>query len=293
MNRFPEIELRHLRYAAAIAEAGTVTEAARRLHIAQPSLSQQLAALERRVGTRLFERTAQGMRLTAAGRVLLDSFDRAADELRAGLALAREQPLPTRVGLCRGVSRSVLARVEELATVGRPLDLAYEPVDSYRQAELLRTGRLDLGVLRPPVDAGGLTTYVLSDEPLGIVLDRRHPLAERPTLAWADLTDLRLLWFSRNRAPGYAAAVLAHLRTHGWTPSITVDDHAGHTLFRHALLTHPDLVALRPRALVADDSDLAWRAIAPDPPHEVLALAARTGTLWERLLPTPAQPYSS
>ncbi|MFI5779923.1 LysR family transcriptional regulator [Nocardia sp. NPDC051570] len=66
MDRFPEIDLRHLRYFSAIAETGGITEAARRLRIAQPSLSQQLAALERRVGARLFDRSPHGMQLTPA-----------------------------------------------------------------------------------------------------------------------------------------------------------------------------------------------------------------------------------
>ncbi len=287
MDRFPEIDLRHLRYFSAIAETGSITEAARRLRIAQPSLSQQLAAIERRVGARLFDRSPQGMRLTPSGRILLDSVNRAVDELRAGLAQAREQSLPTRIGLCRGVPGTVLGRVDEMIGGERALDISYEPVDSDRQTELLRTGRLDFGVLRPPIDDTGLILRIVGDEPLGIVCDRRSALAERPSLTWTDLSDMRLLWFSAARASGYAGAVLERLRANGWNPPIVVDDHAGHTLFRHALLTNPDLIALRPRALVGEDAELVWRPVEPDPPREILALAARADTVWARLL-TPA-----
>jgi DNA-binding transcriptional LysR family regulator len=291
MDEIPDIEFRHLRNFAVIADAGTITEAAARLRIAQPSLSQQLKTLEQRVGAKLFDRTPQGMTLTSGGRALLDGVHRATDELRASLALVRDEPLHARIGLCRGVPQAVLARVQDIATARRPLDITFGPADSHRQADLLRSGRIDFGVLRPPIDDTGLITRIVSDEPLGLVLDRRHPLADRPTLTWTELTGLRLLWFSPTRAPGYAAAIIARLHANGWTPSITIDDHATHTLFRHALLTHRDLVALRPRTLVADDTELVWRAIELDAPHEQLALVARADTIWARLLTPDAEDH--
>src|ERR1700680_3560917 len=67
------MELRHLRYFVAVAEEGSLTNAAeRRLHTAQPSLSRQIRDLELEVGTPLLERKARGIELTAAGRVFLD-----------------------------------------------------------------------------------------------------------------------------------------------------------------------------------------------------------------------------
>ena len=69
----PAMELRHLRYFVAVAEEGSLTNAAeRRLHTAQPSLSRQIRDLELEVGVRLLERGARGITLTAAGRTFLD-----------------------------------------------------------------------------------------------------------------------------------------------------------------------------------------------------------------------------
>ena len=67
------LELRHLRYLVAVAEAGTFTRAAERLFIAQPTLSQQIGRLEQLVGTPLLHRRRDGVQLTAAGAVLLDA----------------------------------------------------------------------------------------------------------------------------------------------------------------------------------------------------------------------------
>ncbi|WP_439681092.1 LysR family transcriptional regulator [Embleya sp. MST-111070] len=276
------IELRHLRCLAAVADAGTVTEAARRLRIAQPSLSQQIRSLERRVGAPLFDRGPKGMALTEAGRTLLAAARRAEDELRTSLAAIRDAVPTVRIGVCAGTPQSVLAAAEQLVTRERPLRLAYHALESRRQAELLPAGRLDFGILRPPIDDRHLVTRVLSDEPLGVVVGRAHPLAERTELAWSDLAGQRLLWFPHTRAPDYAAAVLAALVANGWRPTTVPTEH-NHTLFRHALLGDDHLVALRPRAAVAEDIALRRLPVGPDSPRERLVLAAAAAP-WSRLL---------
>ena len=67
MNDHRDVELRHLRYFVTVAEEGTMREAARVLRIAQPSLSQQISTLERRVGAPLFHGRPKGMELTEGG----------------------------------------------------------------------------------------------------------------------------------------------------------------------------------------------------------------------------------
>src|SRR6516165_12563359 len=69
----PGVELRHLRYFVAVADAGTFTRAAERLFVAQPTLSQQIQRLEQVVGTPLMRRCRDGVHLTAAGTVLLEA----------------------------------------------------------------------------------------------------------------------------------------------------------------------------------------------------------------------------
>ncbi|WP_327287917.1 LysR family transcriptional regulator [Streptomyces sp. NBC_01198] len=276
------IEFRHLRYFAAVADAGTVTAAARRLRIAQPSLSQQIRALERRVGVPLFDRSPKGMALTEAGWTLLAAGRRAEEELRTSLADIRGAVPTVRVGVCAGVPQSVLAAAEQLLTRERPLQPAYQSLESHRQAELLSSGRLDFGILRPPIDDQRLVMRILSDEPLGVVLSCDHPLAAHTELTWSDLAQQGLLWFPHTRAPDYAATVLTELATNGWRPA-TVPAEPNHTLFRHALLGGDHLVALRPRAAVAADTALAWLPVGPNPPRERLVLAAAAAP-WTRLL---------
>ncbi|WP_051789981.1 LysR family transcriptional regulator [Streptomyces sp. NRRL S-1022] len=284
MEDIPGVELRHLRYFVAVAEAGTVTEAARRLRIAQPSLSQQIRLLERRIGTPLFRRLPQGMELTEGGQVLLDGVNRALGELSSSVAAARAAVPVVTVGVRRGVAQPVLARVERILAGGGRLKLSYRQVDSEAQGDLLRAGGLAFGILRAPVDTTGLELRTVNDEPLGLVLHGRHPLARKPRLTWSDLTGQRLLWFPSERAPGYAATVLAHLRERGWAPETVPDDNSSHTLFRHLLIAGDDLVALRTLSSSHGDPDLVWRPVGPEPPRERLVLVASARTSWSPYL---------
>jgi LysR family transcriptional regulator, hca operon transcriptional activator len=89
------MELRHLRYFVAVAEEGSLTNAAeRRLHTAQPSLSRQIRDLELEVGVKLLERRARGIELTAAGRTFLDHARLALLQVEAAGEAARRAAQP-------------------------------------------------------------------------------------------------------------------------------------------------------------------------------------------------------
>src|SRR3974390_3773889 len=84
------VELRHLRYFVAVADAGTFTHAAERIFIAQPTLSQQIRRLEEMVGTPLLQRRREGVRLTPAGSVLLEESRAVLSLLEHGVTRSRQ-----------------------------------------------------------------------------------------------------------------------------------------------------------------------------------------------------------
>src|SRR5437667_3552618 len=84
------IELRHLRYFVALADAGSFTHAAEQLFIAQPTLSQQIRRLEESIGTPLLHRRREGLRLTAAGSVLLEESRNVLSLVDRGLSQTRQ-----------------------------------------------------------------------------------------------------------------------------------------------------------------------------------------------------------
>ena len=97
------MELRHLRYFIAVAEEGSVTNAAeRRLHTSQPSLSRQMRELEMEVGATLLDRKARGVALTPAGRVFLDHARLALLQVEAAAEAARRTERPAKPAFVAG-----------------------------------------------------------------------------------------------------------------------------------------------------------------------------------------------
>src|ERR1700733_6173620 len=106
------MELRHLRYFIAVAEAGSMKLAAEsRLHTAQPSVSRQMRDLEQEVGAALFVRSVRGIKLTAAGRAFLDHARLALTQAEAAAEAARRAAKPPRTLFAIGF---LLDRIEDL-----------------------------------------------------------------------------------------------------------------------------------------------------------------------------------
>ena len=97
------MELRHLRYFLAVAEEGSLTEAAeKRLHTSQPSLSRQIRDLEHEVGVSLLTRSVHGVELTAAGKAFLDHAKLALTQVEAAREAARRAAQPEKSCLALG-----------------------------------------------------------------------------------------------------------------------------------------------------------------------------------------------
>src|SRR5271156_3084295 len=91
-----KMELRHLRYFVAVAEAGSLTVAARRLHTSQPSLSRQIRDLEEEVGAPLLTRRARGIEITPAGRAFLEHARSVLSQVEAATEAARRVAHPAK-----------------------------------------------------------------------------------------------------------------------------------------------------------------------------------------------------
>ncbi|MGK5558941.1 LysR family transcriptional regulator, partial [Actinomadura kijaniata] len=199
------MELRQLRTFEAVVRHRTVTDAAHALDLAPSSVSAQIRALERSLGTALFERTARGMRTTGAGdrllvwaRRLLDQAEQARAEvaghergIRLGALQTIVAALVPRV-LERLAERRPGLRVEVRAAAGRDGLLADVAAGSLEAALLLDTGDAlgGLGFAPPPAP---LTFLDVEPVPLALVAAPGHPLGGRPALAPADLAGERLL----------------------------------------------------------------------------------------------------
>ena len=186
-------ELRLLNSFVTIAEEGSLTRAAARLHIAQQSLSQQVRTLEGQLGATLLERTSRGVRLTPVGAVLLrEARGLLAQAERATAAVRRAaagEEGELRVGFLSSVANYLLPPVVRMFGERHAgIDLQTQEVPIARLVVGLRDGELDAGLTRPPrVD--DLETEVVLTEPVAAVLPAGHPLADRAELTLAELAD--------------------------------------------------------------------------------------------------------
>jgi len=211
------VELRHLVTLAAVADWCSFRAAAEELGYVQSAVSQQIATLERAVGTRLVERQRgqRGVSLTAAGQVLLEHGRAIASELQAAqVDLARVGPARTRslsVGLAPGLSGTLLPMI--MPEISRRLPGAEIVVrDVEREDELtmlVERGDLDVAVGSPPIEAT-LTRHNLLDDPYVLLVARDSPLAlaQAPPSA-AEIAALRLMAPPSGSGFAHAEEVLA------------------------------------------------------------------------------------
>jgi LysR family hca operon transcriptional activator len=180
------MELRHLRYFIAVAEAGSMKLAAEsRLHTAQPSLSRQMRDLEHEVGVALLVRSARGVELTAAGRTFLDHTRLALMQVEAAAEAARRVSRPAKaifaIGFLTGQEAAWLARATRILSDELPnIEMRVSSGFSVTLADDLKQGRVDVAFLRHEPDPDLVFKLVLK-EPLVAILPADHRLAASKT----------------------------------------------------------------------------------------------------------------
>jgi LysR family hca operon transcriptional activator len=177
------MELRHLRYFIAVAEEGSLSNAAeKRLHTAQPSLSRQIRDLELEVGVKLFERRPRGISLTPAGRVFLDHARMALLQVEIASEAARRVEQPDKPTFVVGflVGQEVTCLPETLRLLRQEAagaEITFLSLTSPELALALMRGKVDVAFMRRETQTAGLAFRSLIKEPLIVVLPRGHRLA--------------------------------------------------------------------------------------------------------------------
>ncbi|MFR9805142.1 LysR family transcriptional regulator [Pseudonocardia sp. RS010] len=214
------MELRQLRYFLTVAEERRFSAAARRLHIAAPSLSQQIRALERDLRVTLFERTPRGAELTPAGhvlaeraRVILAEAERARLDVRSAGPHPREQ-LALRI--CTMAERVLDGplRTVGLAISGAEVFATSSPGDD--AVEAVRQARADAAVVwSRPREHRDLEGVVLGSVLFGLVLPLGHPLADRAQILVAGLAHEPVVMFPLSPFAGIWQRTVDHLLPSG------------------------------------------------------------------------------
>ncbi|HEX3764129.1 MAG TPA: LysR family transcriptional regulator [Kofleriaceae bacterium] len=231
----PTVELRHLWYFVAVADELSFSRAAQRVGIAQPPLSQQIQRLEDSLGARLFDRSARRVQLTEAGKLLVPEARRlladaahTAQRVRSAgrgeigaltigyWASTLFSPLPVAVRRFRERFTGVAVRLREL----------YPP----DHIDAIRTGAVDIAILREPEPVDGIAELPVLVEPLVAALPADHRLARRRTIAPGLLRDEPFVLFPREAVPGLHDRLLGLCRGAGFEPRIIQEVEAWHTI---------------------------------------------------------------
>jgi DNA-binding transcriptional LysR family regulator len=305
----PAIELRHLRYFAALADAGSFTRAAERMFIAQPTLSQQIRRLEEIVGAPLLQRRRDGVRLTKAGAVLLDAsravlslVDQEVNRTRQAAGLGRQR---LRVVVPPGLPDALAVEAAStLKSAAAAADVEIVWIETSLDAEfsLIRQRRADAGLgwltagseaMPPPLDLMGLMEF----EP-DVWIPSSHVAARRGTIRLVEMARMDVIHGPRRAEPGTYDAWTRVLRTAD--PRFEFSDPP----LRHSLRMNLAFAATadRPTAVLTGPSVIAGsrprliRLPRPADTHEMVQvgleqhpLTATAALVWSGDLPRTLQ----
>ena len=243
------MELRHLRYFVAVAEAGSLTVAAeRQLHTSQPSLSRQIRDLEDEIGTQLLTRSARGIELTPAGRAFLDHARSVLSQVEAAAEAARRAAHPAKpcfaMGFLTGHELTWMPEALQILHHELPnIDVMISSQYSPQLASALVKGTVDVAFLRREKEVPDLEFQLLVKEPLVVVLPRNHHLAKFKAISPGDLAGETFVTVSHT-APVLRVVIDNYLKQSGI--NITPDHEVDHLAMGMSLIASTRGVGLLP-----------------------------------------------
>src|SRR5580658_3698401 len=231
------MELRHLRYFVAVAEAEHFGRAAEQLHVSQSPLSRQIAQLEEEIGAELFVPSGRGVKLSPAGRSFLEgaraTLARATLAVEDARAVAQGRIGTVVVGFEGGLAYTgLLPRIVQTFRARHPrVEVRLMPLPSEEQVAALRDGKISLGYGYHSPEGSPLVRFrVLFRDRICVVMSKTHRLAARRTLRVADLKHERVIWTPRRESPRLYDEVIAAFRAHDQTLEIAHEEADGEAL---------------------------------------------------------------
>lgn len=291
------MDLRQMEVVVAVAEEGGFTAAAQRLHVVQSAVSSTVRALERELGSQLFERTTHRVALTPAGEAFVPAARavlRAAEQARAAVDAVRGEirglvTVGTMQGVWAGLHRALASlRAEHPGVI---VHLRQAAVADIRQA--LREGTVDLAVVAfDRQQQRGLVTRLLSREEMVLVASPERAFAEDDVVAFAEVAPLPFVDFTSGWAIRYAVDRAFRAAGVERVTTFEVNDIvAASELVRHDLG-----VCVMPTSIAARFPDLTVRRFVQHVPTWKVMVARPRGeappavqALLRHITPTPGQ----
>ncbi len=219
------MELRHLRYFRMVATELHFGRAAEKLHIAQPPLSKQIQQLELELGFELFARTKRSVALTPAGEVFLVEVDRIFKNLDRAIDIGRKTSRgelgQISIGFVGSATYNILpVMLQQFRDRYPHVQIELHELTTDRQLIWLREGKIDLGLIRPPIIDSDVTVEVVFEEPLIVALPVNHRLATVESIDLSLLATEPFILFPRQLAPGLYDPIITICRAAGFSPMV-------------------------------------------------------------------------
>ena len=199
------MELRHLRYFAALAEHLNFTRAAQQVHVTQSTLSHQIKQLELEIGCRLFDRVGKRVVMTEAGERLLPQFKHALQEIDDGLRTVKGAAAQLSGHLHIGVTHTfnislIPLCVAEFLRKHRSVCVSVKEMHADTIAKGLETGEFDLGITYRPHDDTDLSFEPLCHDEMALLVPAQHPFWNRKRVRMSELHRQELILYTKNTA---------------------------------------------------------------------------------------------
>lgn len=201
------MELRHLRYFCAVAEELNLTNAAKKLFIAQPPLTRQIKQLEEEIGVILFDRHPRGLTLTPAGQYFWQHAKQILSKVSVTIEDTRRVAQSGKTVFGIGFVPSVFygqfpTMVRRLRQNTNAEVILYE-LKTRDQLDALKAGKIDIGLGRIYINDPEIEQSILFQEPMLVAMHKEHPLAAK-TLTMAELAKLPMILYPAGQSPNFA-----------------------------------------------------------------------------------------
>ncbi|MBK1786066.1 LysR family transcriptional regulator [Prauserella sp. ASG 168] len=219
------LDLRKLEHLVAIAEEGTFTRAARRLHLSQQALSSSIRALEREVGVDLLDRGGNAVTVLPAGQALIDDarvlHGIARSAVRRARRIGRAEAETLRIGHTPAVTGDeVTALIRRVHAIHPELSTHVNQRYPDELSEQLLAGDLDLGLCRAMTPERGLSHSTIDQRRLHVAVATDHHLADNDSVRLAALADETVMVWGHPGRSGYTDLLVDHCRQAGFEPRL-------------------------------------------------------------------------
>jgi DNA-binding transcriptional LysR family regulator len=281
------VELRHLRYFVAVAEAENVLRAAtQKLHVSQPAVSRQIRDLEDELGAQLFERTGKSVRLTEAGFLFLKEaravLERTNEAVRSVRAFAQAGETELHVGYTPALRAQIVSPT--LRAFQREMPKVHVKLHDWSNEKIvtgLRDGRLQLAFTVRPSKRGesrDLRFEELLREQVRLAVPPTHPFAQRRSVSLADAAKEAFVGLTREDFPDYNAYLAAIFAPVKNKPRV-IEEHDSMTSVISAIEAGTGVGISVDALSYSFGSQVKLVRLTPEPKPLSLGIATRKGKL--------------